>query len=273
MIRLLRKLRTMKLFRYVLSCVVCALLFGCSSRPSMVLEKEKMARLLADVHKAEVVAETNTRVYNDSLKRVLRQSVYAKHGVTQEEVDTSLSWYGYNIKRYMDVYDRSIEILEKDLEQARETAGTTTGTSNVNVTFDGDSVDVWTAERTRRFAVTMPSNIISFNMTRDQYWEKGDAYTLRPKMVGMNGPLEVVMVVEYRDGSYDYVTRKLNGDGWQSVTLVTDSVKETRAVYGTIGYKPRKGETAFIDSIALFRSRKAPYLKEFISNQRHFKRK
>lgn len=273
MIRLLMRTKLMKLYRLVLIGAVCALLVGCSSRPSVVLDKEKMARLLVDIHKAEVVAETNTRVYNDSLKRVLRQSVYAKYGVTQDQVDTSLSWYGYNIKQYMEVYDRSIEILEKDLEKARETAGTTTGTSNVNVTFDGDSVDVWTAERMRRFSVDMPSNIISFNMTRDQYWEKGDAYTLRPKMVGMNGPLEVVMVVEYRDGSYDYVTRNLNGEGWQSLTLLTDSVKEARSVFGTIGYKPRIGETVFVDSITLFRSRKAPYLKEFIPNQRHFKRK
>lgn len=267
-------MRMMRLLKIVTFCACLALLGGaCSSRPSVIIEKEKMARLLVDLHKAEVIAETNTRFYNDSLKRVLRQSVYAKHGVTQEQVDTSLSWYGYHMKNYMEVYDRSIELLEKDLDDARESAGSSTAVSNINITFDGDSVDVWTGERMRRFGVNMPSNIISFSMTRDQYWENGDAYTLRPKMVGTTGPLEVVMAVEYRDGSYDFVTRNLNGDGWQSITLVTDSLKDMRSVYGTIGYKPRKGETAFVDSISLYRTRKMPYLKEFMSSQHHFRGK
>lgn len=262
--------RTLKAF---LVCGVCALFLSCSQTPSGMIGEEKMAHILADIHKAEVVAETNSRAYTDSLKRVLRQSVYAKYGVTQAQVDTSLSWYGYNMKKYMDVYDRSIEILEKDLADARESAASSTAVSDINITFDGDSVDVWTAERMRRFSTNSPSNIIEFTMTRDQFWEKGDAYTLRPKMVGFRGPLEVTMAVEYVDGSVNFVERQLNGDGWQSVTLLVDTIKDTRSVYGTIAYKPHMGETAFLDSIQLYRTRKAPYHNEFRPAQRFFKKK
>ena len=105
--------------------LLCILLLAaaCDRRPDGVLGKEDMARLLADIHKAEIVAETNTRTYNDSLKRVLRQSVYARHGVTTEDVDSSLSWYGYNMEKYLEVYDRVIEILEKERDDARLKAG------------------------------------------------------------------------------------------------------------------------------------------------------
>lgn len=262
-----------KIFNTILLCALCTLLISCSQTPSQVIGKEKMAHILVDIHKAEVIAETNSRAYTDSLKRVLRQSVYAKYGVTQEQVDSSLSWYGYNMKKYMDVYDRSIEILEKDLADARENAASSTAVSDINVTFDGDSVDVWTAERMRRFSTNMPSNIMTFTMTRDQYWEKGDAYTLRPKMVGFRGPVDVTMAVEYVDGSVNFVERQLNGDGWQSVTLLVDTLKDSRSVYGTIAYRPHLGETAFLDSIQLFRTRKAPHQNEYRSTQRFFKKK
>lgn len=235
--------------------VLAVVVVGCNRRPDGVLGKEDMARLMADIQRAEVVVETNTRTYDDSLKRVLRQSIYAKHGVTTEQVDSSLSWYGYNMERYLEVYDRTIEILEKDLELAREKASASNERSTIGISFEGDSVDVWTGERFHRWHLNQPSNLIVFNIMADNNSEKGDAYTLRQKLIGTGAPVELVMVVEYRDGTMDYLSKNFNGDGWHDVRFTLDGNKDARAVFGTLSYRPRPGQSAYVDSLSLVRTR------------------
>ena len=74
---------------------------GCKRVPSSIIQPEEMAQLLADIHTGESVAEQNYGEFcNDSTKRILKQSIYARHGVSEEIVDTSLMWYGHNLERY-----------------------------------------------------------------------------------------------------------------------------------------------------------------------------
>lgn len=246
----------------LLTLLSCCIIVGCDRHPSGVLGKEDMARLMADIHRAEVVTETNTRTYNDSMRRVLRQSIYAAHGVTSEQVDSSLSWYGYNMERYMEVYDRVIEILENDLTKAREQSAVANESSDIHMTFEGDSVDVWTGERFRRWNRRQPADIIKFYIVPDNNSMNGDAYTLRSKLIGAMGPAEVTMVAEYADNRYDYLSVQFNGDGWHDARLPLDSEKMLKAVYGTITYRPQGTANAYIDSISLVRTRAGSNLDE-----------
>ena len=71
---------------------------------------------MADIHTGEAVVEQNRQYYpDDSARQVFRQSIYMKHGITPEQFDSSLSWYGHHITEYMALYDRTIEILENRL--------------------------------------------------------------------------------------------------------------------------------------------------------------
>lgn len=242
------------------ACVMAAALTACDSTPSGVLGEKQMASLLADLHKAEVVAEMNTRTYNDSMRRVLRQSVYARHGVTSEEVDSSLSWYGYNMEKYVKVLDREIELLEKQRDDAVTKAGATTDKTDLNIDFDGDSVDVWTGDRFLRLNPSMPATMLTFRMTADNNWSRGDSYTLRNKLVGTATPVEINMTVRYREGADEFLQTTFSGDGWHDVRLTTDPDREAREVYGYISYKPVKGFSAYVDSISLTRTRTGSYL-------------
>lgn len=257
--------------RLLITAAIACSIAACSSRPSNVLDKEDMAELLADIHVAEGVAETNSRSFpSDSTKRELRASVLKRHKVTQEEFDSSLSWYGYNIERYVEVYDRVIELLEKRLAKAEENAGATIASSDTRIAMEGDSVDVWTGVRYRRLAAGMPSEYISYNLTSDPNWEKGDVYTLKGKLIDNQGSAEAMMVAEYTDGTVDYNHKQMHGGGWQEISLVLDSVKTARNVYGYIHYKPAAREVAYIDSISLYRSRYGAYLRPLRQSQQHF---
>lgn len=245
--------------RYISVLMLLVLLsaMGCSRRPDDVLDKESMARLLVDIHKGESFVEVNPRVFStDSAKRAFRQSIYAKHGVTSAQVDSSFMWYGYNMDKYMDVYERAIEILDQELLAAQEIAGASSqGMSDVNLTFEGDSVDVWSSVRYRRMTENMPSEFVAFHMNSDRYWEKGDVYLLKSKAIDTSGPLEYAFAVNYSDGTKDYIHKTMSGSGWHELKFALDSSKTAQHIYGTIHYEPRHGEVAFIDSISLMRTR------------------
>ena len=85
----------------IMAASVCLLvLTGCSSVPDGVLPPGKMASLLADMEIGESVVESDPSSWrSDSLKMVLRQSIYERHGVTSEEVDSSLAWYGAHVEK------------------------------------------------------------------------------------------------------------------------------------------------------------------------------
>lgn len=149
---------------------------SCDRTPDYVIKPDDMASLLVDIHKGEGVVDLNSSAYrNDSARKVLKQSIYMRHGVTAEQVDTSLEWYGHNIEKYIEVYDQVIEQLEKELKDADVAAAG----EKVQLAAIGDSVDAWNDTRYRRFAYGSPADNLKFSFRRDENWEEGDVYTWR----------------------------------------------------------------------------------------------
>lgn len=231
---------------------------------------------MADIHKAEAVVEANSSIYNtDSTKRAVRQSVLAAHGLTTEMADSSFNWYGYNMDRYVEVYERTIEILTDELAAAEQTAGTTAGNAEQHSTLsmEGDSVDVWTGIRLRRFSRNMPGDIISFSLNTDANWEHGDIYRFKSKMFDNRRNATFNVVIEYTDGSIGYRTSRLIGDGWHEVEFAVDSAKTARNINGTISYTASKDETAYIDSISLTRVRLSPQKRSILQEMNSLENK
>lgn len=231
---------------------------GCSGRPGGVLGKEKMARVVADLTVADGIVESDPRSFpNDSVKLLFKQSIYKKHGVTPEEVDSSLRWYGYHMDKYLEVYDRAIEIVEENIATTTANAGAVKSTETVKNIYatEGDSVDVWTGQRLRLFAANQPSDIIIFNITSDRNWEAGDVYTLRTRATGIRRPMRLELTAEYQDGTRDYISADNSADGWQQLDLPLNPDKTASQVYGYISYTPGAGEYAIADSISLVRRR------------------
>lgn len=266
----------MKRLLYIATLLIgVCILWACSSTPSGVLSKEKMARLLADLYIAETVVEQNRSYYSDdSVKKLLKQSVLKRHKVTSEQVDTSLRWYGYNMEKYVEIHERVIEILEKEITTAQATAGSNRTSengvlANTRYVVDGDSVDVWPDVHWRRFSRLSPSDIMSFVLTTDQHWERGDIYDLSARLTSAPGATELTIVAEYQDGSKDYSTVRQGGDGWKRTSLALNPDKTASTVYGTILYNPAGKEEAFIDSISLVRTRNGSRHSGITARQKH----
>lgn len=247
---------------FILTLIAIMWLWACSSTPDGVLPKEEMAQMMADIHVGESVVEANLSSFNtDSSKRAFRQAIYARHGLTPEQAEASLRWYGYNMEKYMEVYNRVLEILEQRLHNAELLAGTSVAGSNPinqSMSLEGDSVDIWTGVRFRPFASTLNSNVIPFHFLYDSYWEKGDVYYMRSKMIGNSVPAQLTVAIDYDDGSKEIFSGRMNGDGWHEFSFGLDSLKSARQIYGALSYTAPQGETAYIDSISLIRTRWVP---------------
>ncbi len=97
-------------------CVAAAsiVIGGCRRVPDGVIPPEDMAVIMADTYMGEGVVDMNNSVFpNDSSRMVLKQSIYASHCVSREQVDTSFVWYGHHIEEYIKVLDRTEEILKE----------------------------------------------------------------------------------------------------------------------------------------------------------------
>ncbi|MCM1028031.1 MAG: DUF4296 domain-containing protein [Pseudoflavonifractor sp.] len=253
-----------------LLAVVFAALFvcSCSKAPDGVIPPSEMASLMADIHIGESVVETERRAFpSDSSRQILKQSILARHGYDVAVFDSSLMYYGKNMDRYAELYSDVIDILEKriaatEASAATEGASAVMASASLDLSVDGDSVDVWTLPRSILFSPASPVENIPFGLSSDRFWERGDVYKLRAKLSG-SGPegLNLFLAVEYMDGSIDHIGVRAVGDGWKSVQLISDSARVARYVYGTIAYdtdRSRPRIPAALDSISLFRTRFSP---------------
>ncbi|MDE6684061.1 MAG: DUF4296 domain-containing protein [Duncaniella sp.] len=239
----------------VLFAALLLVMMACSRTPDYVIPKDKMAQLMADVYLGDAVVDNNSREYNtDSLRRVLMQSIYLKHGVTSQQVDTSLDWYGHHVQVYIEMCNLTEEILQKRIDAAERAGGKSEKAPRL-MSLDGDSVDVWTGIRNRRNTSDMASDFIAFNIASDKNWERGDRYTLSVKGLNTRRPVTLALAVDYNDGSTEFKWFNGPAEGMNRLLLVLDSAKVASSVYGSIHYAGMKNEISYLDSITLVRTR------------------
>lgn len=230
-----------------LGLLVCA----CSKVPGGVIPPDRMAELLADFHIGEAVVDMNRgEFYNDSLRQLYKQSVYARHGVTPEEVDSSFAWYGRHMSEYMEVYDKTIEILDHRLIETGNRIA-----AEAALSIAGDSVDVWPNARFITFNELMPSRMATFSFSNDENWERGDSYTWRAKFFNNTENLCFTIVAEYTDGTVEIATKNFSADGWNEIVFNTDSTLTANRIFGFIDGVSRPGTSLRTDSMEMIRKR------------------
>ncbi len=240
---------------YLSAGLLCAVLAmpSCKQLPEGVIEQDRMAALLVDIHKGEGLADMERSTFsNDSVKKLLKQSIYLKHGVTSEEVDSSFVWYGKNLGDYMKVYEKVVDKLEKELNDDR-------AKGNMAPVFaEGDSIDIWNGAPSYRIDYRLPVDNIVFNIENDANSKQGDNYTIQYKMLNKrDGGMKVksALFVKYDDGLVEYRTTETGAEGWSRLKIVSDSTKNIERIYGYLAFHPSQDEVVFLDSVGLVRTR------------------
>lgn len=254
--------------RHILPALMVALILStaCNKTPRGVLPPDDMARLLADVYRGESVIEFERGSYgDDSMRKVVKQSVLMAHDITQEDFDSSLSWYGHNIEEYVKVCDMAVELLEEEL---RNIPDDPTGSNQILVA--GDSAQVWSLPRFYHITSTTPSRYLTFRLSPDNTWEPGDEYTLEFKLINSRSEVKTAIAVDYDDNRTEFIRARQDQDGWFRNTLRLDSTRTPRALYGYLSFDPGDGENIYLDSVALVRTRVNPLSYRMRSRQNYF---
>lgn len=239
---------------------LCLILFAsCKKEEPDVIPKEKMIELLVDIHKSEAVMTLNHSKYpTEDKKRTMREAVLMEHNITQEDFDKAIEYYSYNIEEYMEIYDCVIDRLKQENEYvkmliARENAQT--------LTNEGDTVDIWKQERAHTFNPYIGDNILSFNITKDDNFNTKDLFTLRFHVI--NAPkynkAKAYLAIRHAQQNIHYNYCDIEGDGWYTLQLQSDSVIKLAEIYGYINMPQQPYQhIMYMDSIELVRIHNKP---------------
>ena len=110
-----------KLLPIVLLLLLVSAFSSCKQRPKGVMSKGKMKDVLYDYHLAQAmlttIPESERSSNQDYIDAVLR-----KHGITQEDFDSSLVYYNVNAEDLKDIYSD----LRQRFEEENQTLATIT---------------------------------------------------------------------------------------------------------------------------------------------------
>ena len=300
----------MRLFTFHISMLlVLALVFAsCDRTPRGVLSKKQMADLIVDLQLADAYIDTHIADYgSDSSKMVLKQSIFKKHGITQEDYDSSLVWYAHNMEDYAKAYDKAIgklksryEKLDKNgvnnTDRAQDIAGMEgiqpgepthnpvpgaaspgpRGDKHLNkrlkTDVKADSTDLWKGSRSYRLTQGARRGFICFELPPDAYYKPGDRYQLAYKLLRGSNEFKVSLCLDYTDGATAQITRGTNSDGWVTIDVQSDTARQVRRIYGYVSYGMKRGQSAYVDSLSLMRTHFNKGNYGFINAQRLLER-
>ncbi len=95
---------------------------GCSDRPKGILSEDKMVQVMVDLQIAEAYersGDANEYLHGQN-RELLGRGVLMEHGVTVEEMDSTIAWYGKNMDEYSKLYKKiDAELNKRQLKYAR----------------------------------------------------------------------------------------------------------------------------------------------------------
>ncbi len=249
---------------------VTALFVGCDKAPSGVIKESDMAHVIADFAKAEgIIDNYPDRFADDSSRLALKQSILKKYDADLEKYDSSLVWYAHNLKIYAEVYDKAIAILEKEGNINSKTGnsnapswtmGAAPGEAQRNAVrrvfpSSGDSANVWKEPQQWILTSAAQKGYIKYDYKLDKEAQNGDMYSLNMKMLSTGGGnINILLAIDYYDGTTSYVNRTANIYGWSAYTIQTDSARSAKRIYGFISYDIKPHNIVLLDSIYMLRT-------------------
>ena len=230
-------------------------LAACSHDPDYVIGEKDMVDLLVDVHKAEAVIESNYNQYSSKAdKKKLREAVFLKHGITQEQFDTNLVWYGHHIEDYMKIYEQVVERLKAENEEAKKLLAED---NSQTMSQPGDSVDVWKQRRAHVFDTRQASNLLTFDIAPDENFRTRDYFELRFKVLllpKLSVKPQVYLAARHINPDIVYNQLDIDREGWHSLPLQTDSAMALSRINGYIVLPMQTVPgTMYVDSLTLIR--------------------
>lgn len=225
--------RVLFLFLSIL-CVACEV-----GVPKGVIAPDRMEAFLYDYHLAQAV--TADELSSSYKKKLHVNYVFDKHGLTKEELDSSLVWY----TRYPKQLSRIYANLEKKLIAEMETMGVVTASDDAfNLLMaSADTVNLWREAKVKLLSSVALSNKLTFKYKADSTYVKGDSISFSFTAKHLNAGIDSVaykahaaLVVEYDDNSSATCGVNISRDGAYAVSVERNYVCGIKSLHGFLYY-------------------------------------
>lgn len=224
---------------------------GCSRRPKSVLPEDEMVGIMAEIQIAEAY-DRNGEAYGKPYspdRELLGRGVMKAHGVTPEQMDSTLAWYGRNMDEYAKLYakvDRRLGEMQRKYARA---AGEALNSE--------PSADLWPYGR--HFSIdgrTLTNGLTAIIQMPDIMPGEKLIWKMRTQGTGQRN---VTLGVDYEDGTTELVRTSLNGtEPWTETSIQTDTLLKVNRIFASADFE-RQGARVLIDSLQLIHQ---PYSEE-----------
>jgi len=224
---------------YILVLALLTLLgSSCIKRPAGVLSDKKMAPVIADLELAEAYMQTQRGSTNESERRATVDRIIESHGLTREQFDTTMAWYGRNNDSYFEL----CTLVEKELAQRRQRIS---GGKSMEI----ETSDLWPYPRLSVLSRLSCSDAFDFSLPTVDV-QSGQQIELKMR-INRNIDGTAMLGVEYDNGTKGYFTRTVSNSRHLKLTFQTDTAHTVTRIFGNILLKNNAVLPLWIDSIYL----------------------
>lgn len=216
---------------------------GCSKRPKDIISEDKMVAIMADLQIAEAYERSGDayQYLNGKNREMLGRGVLMQHGVTVEEMDSTIAWYGRNMDEYAKLYKKiDIELNKRQAKYARAA-----GESDK----EGQTADLWPYGR--HFVIdknSLTDGIVANIPVTDM--APGEKITWKMWVEGAS-ERSLTLGVDYENGTSELIKiTNRSFDKWVETSLQTDSTKTVNRIFAIADFEYTKPRV-YVDSVHL----------------------
>ncbi|MBR6035655.1 MAG: DUF4296 domain-containing protein [Bacteroidaceae bacterium] len=236
------------------------LLAACDDRPKDVLSRGKMEDVLYDYHIMQGIINQLPDNEREAKAEDYINAVYAKHGITEAQFDSSIVYYNRHSKELHKIYTN----LKERYSIVNDEIQLVNGNNDMMAIFatGGDTTNLWNSARLLTLRNKNLLNKESFTILADTSFRRSDQFilTLTPVFIkerreDYDIALYVGLSVLYTSGKHVGTTRVINNDGLQQLTLQTSAADDVKSLTGFFYYRGKKTmrNLCLIDNISLVR--------------------
>lgn len=245
--------------------ITCSIV-SCENRPKEVLSRSEMEDVLYDYHIMQGLIEQLPAEERLGKAQDYINAVYLKHGITEAQFDTSVTYYNRHPKDLYKIY----KSLEQRYTAANEEMQLVNGNNDMMAIYatGGDTTNLWNSKRLLLLRSREFVNRESFTIHADTTFHRHDNFilTFSPTFIkestdnGESPYLHVSISVMYKSGKYVGTVRTLSYNGPQQLTLRTEEDEDIQRITGSFFYKGAKNTRNFclVDNISLVRMHEKP---------------
>lgn len=208
---------------------------------SDVISPKKLESILYDYHLAQVMISDlpSSERYQ---KELYFDYIYEKHGVTKEQIDSSLVYYARYPEDLSDIYtrlssriERNIQHIENERRLAEVRAAHAVEGDSADLWYDTRLIQLYPSELTNRHSFTIP-NDTNFKANDRLEWN-GEALFLHEEVDSLNRYLQLAFTAEFANDSLLSVDTVLYSTGSFHLQIADTAGMKLNKLYGNVYYK------------------------------------